>query len=173
VAIEAMGAGVPIVGHDGYVSAFFGGQDMFYREAFLWKTPDELSEYLSGLTRARLAEESRFARAHYLRHHAPAVLVRAIDAGMAADPPLELRPQRSDPMQSFLDDVHYALRDHLNASQIDDLRGQLVRAERKVDATHLIYVRQMSELMKAYEHDRATCEMELPKATSRDGSSST
>lgn len=172
-AIEVMGAGVPIIGHDGYVSAFFGGQDMLYREAFLWKTPDELIEYLSGLTRAKLVQESCFARAHYLRHHAPAALVRAIDEGQAADPPLELRPQRSDPMQSFLDDVHYALRDHLNVSQIGDLRRQLSRAEQKVDATHLIYIRQASELMKAYEHDLAACQMKLSKVKSGDGSPST
>lgn len=172
-AIEVMGAGVPIIGHDGYVSAFFGGQDMFYREAFSWKTPDQLVEYLKGLTRLRLVEESGFARAHYLQYHAPEALVRAIDAGHAAHPPLELRPQRSDPMQSFLDDVHYAFRDHLSVSQIDDLRRQLVRAEQKVDAIHRIYIRQAAELMEAYERDLAACEIKLAQATSGDDRNST
>lgn len=118
VAIEAMGAGVPIAGHDSYISRFLGGCDMFYREAFLWSRPEELIEHLGTIVPERLATESRLARAHYERYHTHWALERAIDAGFEAEPPPPLRRHMTNQMQSFLDDVHYAPDDYLTAAEI-------------------------------------------------------
>ncbi|MGP8439558.1 hypothetical protein ACT2FY_30300 [Paraburkholderia fungorum] len=126
-AIEAMGAGIPIIGHSCYVSPFYGGQDMLYPQAFLWETPDQLLSHVGCVDFQQLERESHQARAHYEQHHTASALKRAIDAGIEAPPPPALRPQRSDPMQSFLDDVHYSLRDHLTAAEIAPVFEQLKR----------------------------------------------
>ena len=127
VAIEAMGAGIPMIVHSSYVSSFFGGQDMLYPQAFVWETPDQLLSHVGRIDSQQLKRESRWARAHYEQHHTASALARAIDAGSNAAPPPPLRPQRSDPMQSFLDDVHYALQDHLTAAEIAPIFEQLER----------------------------------------------
>ncbi|CAG9213020.1 conserved hypothetical protein [Paraburkholderia sabiae] len=126
-AIEAMGAGIPIVGHDSFLSSFYGGQDMLYPEAYLWKTPDQLLDYLGNVDFQQLERESRLARMHYERYHTRDSLITAIDAGNMAPVPPPLRPQRSDPMQTFLDDVQYALKDHLTATAIAPILTQLDR----------------------------------------------
>ncbi|MFX1695339.1 hypothetical protein [Paraburkholderia sp. A1RO-1] len=118
VAIEAMGAGIPIAGHDSYISRFLGGCDMFYREAFTWSRPEELIDYLGTITPGKLATESRLARENYERFHTQQALVRAIDAEFDAEPPPILRHHVVNQMQSFLDDVHYALDDYLTAAEI-------------------------------------------------------
>jgi hypothetical protein len=154
VAIEVMGAGVPIVGHDCYVSSFFGGQDMFYPEAFLWETPEQLLDHLAGIDRRQLEQESRAARQHYERYHTPAMLAHAIGAGAAALPPPSLRPQRGDPMQTFLDDVHYALRDHLTAIEIapvvERLKHELSVRPIEIDALQRGFAHQVRALIDAY-----------------------
>jgi hypothetical protein len=124
-AIEAMGAGVPMIGHSCFVSSFFGGQDMLYPEAYLWETPDELLAHLDSIDGQQLERESRLARLHYEQHHTMSALMQAIDAGSAAPVPLPLRPQHRDPMQSFLDDVRYALQDHLTAAEIAPVFDQI------------------------------------------------
>ena len=73
-------------------------------------------------------------------------------------------------MQSFLDDVHYAFHDHLNVSQIDTLRRQLIRANGKIEAIHRIYIRQATELMRSYEPDLAARKTKPAKVTSSGGS---
>ncbi|WP_213297224.1 hypothetical protein [Paraburkholderia sacchari] len=118
VAIETMGAGIPIAGHDSYISRFLGGCDMFYREAFTWSRPEELVDHLGTITPEKLATESRLAREHYERFHTQQALVRAIDAELDAEPPPMMRRHVVNQMQSFLDDVHYALDDHLTATEI-------------------------------------------------------
>lgn len=118
VAIEAMGAGIPIAGHDSYISRFLGGCDMFYREAFTWSRPEELIDYLSTITPGKLTTESRLAREHYERFHTQEALVRAIDAAFNAEPPPMPRRHIVNQMQSFLDDVHYALDDYVTATEM-------------------------------------------------------
>lgn len=168
VAIEAMGAGIPMIGHSCYVSSFFGGQDMLYPDAFLWETPDQLLSHLGSIDSQQLQRESRLARAHYEQHHASEALVRAIDAGSEAPPPPRLRPQRSDPLQSFLDDVHYSLQDDLTAAEIAPIFEQLKR-ERVTLATRVVEAEAMNRahsdqtmaLIEAYAHQIAQLRQEI------------
>jgi len=128
-AIEAMGAGVPIIGHNSYISPFYGAGDMYYPSAFLWTDPDQLIEHLGGLTVAQLARESLEARQHFERFHTAEVLADAIDAGADAPPAPAKRQHAANPLQLFLDDVHYALDDHLTAAQVKRRERQVtVRA---------------------------------------------
>ncbi|AMV43457.1 glycosyltransferase family 4 protein [Paraburkholderia caribensis] len=175
VAIEAMGAGIPIVGHDSFLSPFYGGQDMLYPEAFLWKTPSQLLSHLEDIDFRQLERESRLARTHYERYHTKAALIRAIDAGSAAPAPPPLRPQRSDPMQSFLDDVHYALRDHLTAAEIAPLLAQLeqdrvARAVRdaEVAAFEENQINKTTALIKMYAQEIVQLRGEVAQARARE-----
>lgn len=154
VALEVMGAGVPIVGHDCYVSPFFGGTGMFYPEAFTWEIPKQLLDYLGSVERHQLELESRTARAHYEAHYTFAALTQAIDAGVAALPPPSLRKHLGDAMQTFLDEVHYALRDHLTAQEIapviERLKHELLVRPVEIDALQRGFGHQVRALIDAY-----------------------
>ncbi|MEX3954864.1 hypothetical protein [Trinickia sp. EG282A] len=117
-AIEAMGAGVPIVIHDSYISPFFGGKALFYPGAFAWRHPEELFAHLFGMSREDLFRESEAARRHYDAYHTPAMLASYIDAGRLAQRVPAVTKHIGDPMQEFLDDVHYASNDHITAQQL-------------------------------------------------------
>ncbi|CAE6702428.1 hypothetical protein [Paraburkholderia nemoris] len=170
VAIEAMGAGIPMIVHSSYVSSFFGGQDMLYPKAFVWETPDQLLSHVGRIDSQQLKCESRLARAHYEQNHTASALARAIDAGSDAAPPPPLRPQRSDPMQSFLDDVHYALQDHLTAAEIAPIFEQLER-DRVALATKAVEAEAISRthsfetmvLIRAYTHEIAQLREEVTR----------
>lgn len=156
-AIEAMGAGVPIIGHLSYVSPFFGGQDMLYPEAFLWQSPDDLIVHLRSIDRDQVGREAQTARAYYEEHYRPDALAAAIDAGENARPAPPLRKHVSDPMQSFLDDVRYALRDHLTALSIAPVLERLGRDDRahaaEIEALHHAYLNELTSLITAFARD--------------------
>ncbi len=116
--IEAMGAGIPVIGHHCYISPFFGGGSMFYPGAFLWSEPEQLLQYIGTLTPEHLRTESIAARCHYEKFHTMETLVHAIDAGIDAAPPDAARRHVPNALQSFLDDVHYALQDHLTSDEL-------------------------------------------------------
>ncbi|SEK02160.1 glycosyltransferase family protein [Paraburkholderia diazotrophica] len=166
VLIEAMGAGVPIIAHDCYLSPFMGGKDMLYPQAFVWRHPDQLFGYLARLQRQYLAAEGKSARLHYERHHTGAVLRECIDAGFATKPAPPMRAHVGDPLQEFLDDVHYALRDHLTAAEVapvfsrrDLLESELLkeRTAREIQsqALEVAYVAQTNALMQRYAEENA------------------
>lgn len=161
VAIEAMGAGVPVIAHDCYVSSFLGGKDMLYRDAFVWREPEQLFVRLAALRNEQLIAEGNAAREHYERHHTRAALIASIDAGPSAPRPSPMRPHREDPLQEFLDDVQYALRDHLTSSEIapvlalnNRLEGELAteRTMREIqtDTLNAAYARQTLALLRRF-----------------------
>lgn len=117
--IESMGAGVPVIAHQSYISPLLGDADMLYPGAFAWSQPDQLLEHVESLTAERLAQESLLARHHYEKNHSAEALGAAIDAGLDAPPPAALQPSASDPMQSFLDDVALALSEHLTVPWVE------------------------------------------------------
>lgn len=160
VAIEAMGAGIPIVGHDSYVSRFLGGCDMFYREAFVWSRPEELIDHLGTITPDKLARESHLARAQYERHHTQQALECAIDAGLDAAPPPPLRRHMPNQMQSFLDDVRYAPTDYLTAAEIAPPlnRARTLAAEHaaELDALRRGYEFEVEEVLRLTDRHSAT-----------------
>jgi len=147
-AIEAMGAGVPIIGHNSYISPFYGAGDMYYPSAFLWAEPEQLLAHLGALTAEQLARESLEARQHFERFHTAAVLAEAIDAGANARPAPMKRPHAANPLQLFLDDVHYALDDHLTAAQVKRRERQVAVSEAELDALNRAREIEMVELVR-------------------------
>jgi Tfp pilus assembly protein PilF len=115
--IEAMGAGIPVVGHDCYISPFFGAAALYYPGAYQWSEADALLAHLGALTEEALTIESRAARRHYEEFHSPQVLARAIDGGQSAPIAPPSRKNAVDPLQSYLDDVYLAADDQIKRAQ--------------------------------------------------------
>ncbi|CAE6849234.1 hypothetical protein R69746_07273 [Paraburkholderia aspalathi] len=161
VLIEAMGAGVPLIAHDCYVSSFLGGKEMLYPDAFVWRHPEQLFVHLTELRKEQLIAEGNVAREHYERHHTRAALIASIDGSPSAPQVLPMRPHRDDPLQEFLDDVQYALRDHLTASQIapvlalnqrreDELATERAMRKFQTDALNSAYSQQTLALLRRF-----------------------
>jgi hypothetical protein len=161
VVIEAMGAGVPLITHDCYVSPFLGGKEMLYPNAFVWRHPEQLFVHLAELRKEQLIAEGKAAREHYERHHTRAALIASIDGDPSAPQASPMRPHRDDPLQDFLDDVHYALRDHLTASEVapllalnqrleDELVTERTMREFQKDALSSAYAQQTLALLRCF-----------------------
>ena len=163
VLIEAMGAGVPMIAHDCYRSPFMGGKDMLYPEAFVWRHPEQLFEYLAGLQRERLVAEGKSARLHFERHHTSEALRRCVDAGRATLPAPPMRPHASDPLQEFLDDVQYALRDHLTAAEFAPFIAERTIREVQSKVMDTAHTEQMIALVRHYSDEIAELRGALTK----------
>jgi glycosyltransferase involved in cell wall biosynthesis len=109
--VEVMGAGIPLVVHQSYLSRFHGGADLVYPEAFSWKVSGELHQYLRGLTPQKLRQQSVFARRHYELYYSIDKLKGKLDANRIADSPemapLPLRQYTPDLLQRWLDQNKY------------------------------------------------------------------
>jgi hypothetical protein len=105
-AVEVMGSGTPMIGHDSYRSRFHGGSDMLYPLAYAWRTPEDLYAHLSKLTRADLEQQSRAARAHYDINYTESALRTSILKRSDTPEPPPLRPFLPDEMQTYLDEAH-------------------------------------------------------------------
>ena len=145
--IESMGAGVPVIAHQSYISPFLGNIDNLYSEAFAWERPDQLLNHVAALGAARLAMESARARSQFERFHCVKALANAIDAGAQAPLAPALRPSVADPFQSFLDDVDLALSDHLTAP--------LVAAREKQMAAHTAEIEMLERAFRVELDERA------------------
>jgi hypothetical protein len=86
-AIEVMGAGLPLLLHRNYVSAFFTEIGEVYPGVMSWGTPDELTAILQSLDAETLARHAHQARAFYEAYHRPEQLDRAVAATLAGSPP--------------------------------------------------------------------------------------
>jgi len=72
--IEAMGAGIPVALHRHLFSRVLSGIDLAYPDAFSWRSPNELFEFLSNMTAEYLESNSRCARNQYHTFHRPEYL---------------------------------------------------------------------------------------------------
>jgi glycosyltransferase involved in cell wall biosynthesis len=96
VAVEAMGAGVPIIAYAPYRLGYLGYANEIYAEAPRWREPTELHLALKALADPdALATQSAAARACFLAQHS----IEALRAAHAAhldlsDRPLPFRPDR-------------------------------------------------------------------------------
>ena len=104
-AVEAMGAGVPLLLHSNYVSPFFTDINEVYPGVLSWRDPDELRTALNRLTRELLADHACRARAFYEKNCAPHLLKAAIDATLIGTPPKPPGPPThlANSLQRFLD----------------------------------------------------------------------
>jgi len=139
--IEVMGAGIPLLLHDNYVSIFFTDIAEAYPQALKWRTPDELNALLSGISRNLLFDHSSYARVFYERHHQPVLLKKAVQATLMGNaphppPPPEYHPNK---LQRYLD-----LRSTLTSIKIPNARSKSVASAahtaQKIATKHLAMV---------------------------------
>lgn len=103
--VEAMGAGIPLLLHENYVSAFFTDVAEAYPQALKWRTPDELESVISGITPDLLADHSACARAFYEKEHQPIHLKKAVRETLDGNPPPPPHAPHHHPntLQRYLD----------------------------------------------------------------------
>ncbi len=85
--IEAMGAGVAIALHSHAFHRLLSTIDMAYDQAFVWRDPQELYDFVKGLNPDVLAEHGRLARAHYEAFHREDGMRDALSSFKAAQSP--------------------------------------------------------------------------------------
>ena len=146
--IESMGAGVPVVAHDSYLSPYFGDHELLYPGAFVWSSPTALVEHVCRLQFTELARESKMARSHFEKSHTVDRLSAAIDAGVNAAAPSALLSHCSDPMQSFLDDVNFGVKDHLTAPLIEWFENRRISDQARLEMTERAFEMELREREK-------------------------
>lgn len=67
--IEVMGAGLPILMHENYLSRFYSSRDIAYPDAFVWKYPNEWISIISNIDKKSLQVHSEKSRNHYFQHY--------------------------------------------------------------------------------------------------------
>jgi hypothetical protein len=116
--IEAMGAGIPILMPDNYLSRFFSSRDIVYREALVWKYPEDFVKIISDVNSRVLTAQSLQSRDHYLRNYSSksvdiAGKLNAICAGDPIPAPYELYPYDPDHLDKAL---HFGHLDSMTSS---------------------------------------------------------
>ena len=110
--IEAMGAGMPLVIHANYRTAFFTDMGEVYSGAVIWERPRTLLAALRQFDVESLKRHSARARAFYERNHGNNVLRNAMDSTARG---LFIEPQRpvfyGNSLQSYMDE-HRASFEH-------------------------------------------------------------
>lgn len=99
--IEAMAAGVPVVGHLHHRDKILSGPDFLPAESPLWTDVPELLTILAAMTPDRLRLLSGAALQRFDRHHHPRLLAACVPAGSGLEPPAETCND-VDPLQTFL-----------------------------------------------------------------------
>lgn len=90
--VEVMGAGVPAAIHSHCTSRMFGGFDMAYEGALVWRDPEELYAFLRSADRQSLDHQGKLARRWYETYHRDEIVRDALgQAGRSLDAP-RLRP---------------------------------------------------------------------------------
>lgn len=104
--LEAMATGTPLLMHESYRSRFFGGVDIAYPGAFVWRNVAELLDVFGRIDAGVLAEHSSHARFHFEKFHRDELLVSSCDFDHPQDESIipALTAYRSDPLECFLDD---------------------------------------------------------------------
>jgi len=72
--IETMGAGIPVILHRHLWSRILSGLELAYPEAFSWRNPKDLLDYLSVIDIQKLRIEGNIARKQYEKFHLPDLL---------------------------------------------------------------------------------------------------
>jgi len=103
--VEAMSAGVPVVGHRHHHRKLLGGSDLLPEGAPEWSTVPELLAILRSLEPNVLVAHSAASRERYRTFHHPSLLARALAGEPLAPPPR--RTADVEPMQVFLFERYY------------------------------------------------------------------
>lgn len=105
--IEAMGAGIPLLMHESYISEFYGGADLVYKNAFIWKKPRDYIQIFKELDfdLSILRSHSVESRMFYEKNYSFVIFKKGLDAlldgGEALIPPA-IREFKSDRLKSIL-----------------------------------------------------------------------
>ncbi len=140
-AVEIMGAGIPLLIHENYASAFFTDVAEVYPQVLKWRTPEELESVISGITPDLLADHSLNARAFYEKQHQPIHLRKAIRETLNGSPPLPppAPNHHSNALQRYLD-----LRSVLGSAEVPNTRSTSVASAahtaRRIATKHLAMV---------------------------------
>lgn len=118
--IEVMGAGVPILMPENYLSRFFSSRDIVYPDAFLWKYPADFVQAIRSVTPKSLGMHAARSRAHYILQYSSSCVdvegkINAICAGLPTPAPYELYPYHPDHLDKALHFSHVA---YLTASHV-------------------------------------------------------
>lgn len=90
--VEVMGAGVPVAIHSHCTSRMFGGLDMAYEGALVWREPAELYTFLRSADRSSLDHQGQLARRWYEKYHRDEIVRDVLgQAGRSLNIP-KLRP---------------------------------------------------------------------------------
>ncbi|HTD06784.1 hypothetical protein [Undibacterium sp.] len=103
--IEAMSAGVPVIGHLHHHNNILGGTDLLPKNAPVWSTVQELLAILQSQDQHTLAALSAASRERYENFHHPRLLARALAGELLPLPPR--RASDIEPMQVFLFEKSY------------------------------------------------------------------
>jgi len=137
--IEAMGAGLPVLFHDGYLTRFHVGKDIVYPDVLSWKTPEDFRKIIANVSREQLESQSKLSREFYLNNYAlnddqlRDELDRiAVDQSSLIPPPL--LPHRPDNLDRL---IHYTHLSHLNAINQSNATAHSFMQTRSWRFTHL------------------------------------
>jgi hypothetical protein len=103
--IEAMSAGVPVIGHLHHHNNVLGGTDLLPEIAPVWSNVQELLAILQSLDRDTLVALSEASRERYKTFHHPRLLAGALAGDPVSPPPR--RASDIEPMQVFLFEKSY------------------------------------------------------------------
>lgn len=120
-AIEVMGAGVPMLMHESYLTRFHSSRDIAYPEHFLWQYPHEFLEVISKIEADDLRAHGKRSRAYYMQYHCteeidPEGELDRICQGTSTARPAPLYSHHPDMLDralhfAYLEDM--AIRDHI------------------------------------------------------------
>jgi hypothetical protein len=99
--IEALAAGVPVIGHVHHRDKLLSGTDLLPEAAPVWTDLPELLAILTSLTKDRLQQLSSACRNRYEAHHHPRLLADCVQTGAHLEPPPERVPD-VEPIQALL-----------------------------------------------------------------------
>jgi hypothetical protein len=129
--IEVMGAGIPILFHDGYLTRFHVGRDIVYPEVCLWKYPEEFHEHIERLTYRELRRQSLASRKFYIENYALSYdrmkeVLDAILEGSAELKPPPLSIHEPDSLDNVLHYSHLSLL--IKNRELDALKSEFLRS---------------------------------------------
>ncbi|WP_243938864.1 hypothetical protein [Methylobacterium sp. J-059] len=114
-AIEVMGAGVPMLMHENYLTRFHSSRDIAYPDHFLWQYPHEFTEVISNITFDDLQAHGMRSRDYYLKYHCTEKIgledeLNRICDGTSTTRPAPLYPHHPDMLDrslhfSYLEDM--------------------------------------------------------------------
>ncbi|MCK2055480.1 hypothetical protein [Methylobacterium sp. 37f] len=118
-AIEVMGAGVPMLMHENYLTRFHSSRDIAYAGHFLWQYPHEFIKVISEITVEDLREHGERSRDYYLKYHCTEEIgleeeLNRICNGTSTTRPAPLYPHHPDMLDrslhfSYLEDMAIGL----------------------------------------------------------------